>query len=77
MGVAYKRRYLTPILYNVQYSEVILIQGTKAIELNDFEQYLSELKKRIAKTAVKQKGAIKAARERKGTVKKVSAGKPS
>jgi TIR domain len=77
MGVAYKRRYLTPILYNVQYSEVILIQGIKAIELNDFEQYLSELKKRIAKTAVKQKGAIKAARERKGTVKKVSAGKPS
>jgi hypothetical protein len=51
-----KRRYLTPILNNVQYSEVALIQGIKAIELNDFDQYLSELRKRVAKASGKKKG---------------------
>jgi hypothetical protein len=57
IGAAYiKRKYLTPILNNVQYNEVILIQGLKALELNDFDQYLSELKKRIAKAAGKKRG---------------------
>lgn len=70
IGVAdTKRRYLTPILNNVQYSEATLMQGIKAIELNDFDQYLSELKKRVAKAAVKNKGASKAAGKRKRTVR--------
>ncbi len=68
IGVAYsKRKYLTPILDNVQYNKVTLIQGIKAIELNDFEQYLDELKKRVAKAAVKKKR----------TTRKKLAGKPS
>lgn len=54
-----KRRYLTPILNNVQYNEVALIQGIKAIELNDFDQYLSELRKRIIKAARKKSGVSK------------------
>jgi TIR domain len=56
IGAAFsKRRYLTPILNNVKYSEMVLIQNIKAVELNDFEQYLSELKKRISKWARKQR----------------------
>ena len=55
-----KRRYLTPILNNVQYNEVTLIQGIKAIELNDFDQYLSELRKRVAKVGGEKGAAGKA-----------------
>jgi hypothetical protein len=42
-----RRRYLTPILNNVPYESVQLLQGMKAIDLNDFSQYLSELKNRM------------------------------
>lgn len=70
-----KRRYLTPILNNVQYSEVALIQGIKTIELNDFDQYLSELRKRVAKTAGKKRGVNKRTVKKKKTSKKKSAGK--
>ena len=59
MGVAYKRRYLTPILNNVQYNEATLIQGIKAVELNDFDQYLSELTKRVTKASEKKKELLK------------------
>ena len=56
IGVAYsKRKHLTPILNNVNYTEVSLLQGIKAIELNNFGQYLTELKKRIKKRTSKQK----------------------
>lgn len=56
IGVAYsKRKHLTPILNNVNYTEVSLLQGIKAIELNNFSQYLTELKKRIKKKTSKQK----------------------
>jgi hypothetical protein len=61
----FKRRYLTPILNNVQYNEVSLIQGIKAVELNDFDQYVGELRKRVAKAAVKEKRNTK-----EGTVRK-------
>jgi hypothetical protein len=54
-----KRRYLTPILNNVQYNEVTLMHGIKAIELNDFDQYLGELRKRVARAAGKEKRNIK------------------
>lgn len=48
IGVAYTlRKHLTPILNNVNYTDVLLIQGTNAIELNDFNQYLTELKNRM------------------------------
>lgn len=66
-----KRRYLTPILNNVQYNSVILIQGLKAIELNDFDQYLIELKKRIAKAAGK-KATGKAAKKKRISKKKAA-----
>lgn len=50
IGTAYaKRKHLTPILNNVNYTEVSLLQGIKAIELNNFGQYLIELRKRISK----------------------------
>jgi hypothetical protein len=68
-----KNRYLTPILNNVQYTDVALIQGIKAIELNDFDQYLVELKKRAAKAAGKKRGASKAAAKKKSTARKRSA----
>lgn len=56
IGAAYaKRKHLTPILNNVNYINISLIQGIKAIELNDFGQYLTELKKRIKKKTKKQK----------------------
>ena len=56
IGVAYsKRKHLTPILNNVNYTEVSLLQGIKAIELNNFSQYLTELKKRIKKRTSKHK----------------------
>ncbi len=42
------QKHLTPILNNVKYSDVPLVQRAKAIELNDFNQYLAELKNRIA-----------------------------
>lgn len=49
VGVAYSlQKHLTPILNNVKYSDVTVIQRVKAIELNDFNQYLAELKNRIA-----------------------------
>jgi hypothetical protein len=67
-----KRRYLTPILNNVQYTEIVLIQGIKAVELNDFDQYLTELKKR----AGKKKGGGKAAGKKKGVTRKKAAKKP-
>ncbi len=70
-----KRRYLTPILNNVQHTDIALIQGIKAIELNDFDQYLSELKKRAAKAAGKKRGAGKAAAKKKRATKKRSAWK--
>jgi hypothetical protein len=70
-----KRRYLTPILNNVQYSDIALIQGIKATELNDFDQYLSELKKRAAKPAAKKKGAGKKAAKKKKVASKKSASK--
>jgi hypothetical protein len=54
-----KHRYLTPILNNVQYNEVALIQGIKAIELNDFDQYLNDLRKRLTKAAGKIRGVSK------------------
>ena len=55
IGVAYsKRKHLTPILNNVNYTDVALLQGIKAIELNNFGQYLSELKKRMSKKAKKK-----------------------
>lgn len=56
IGAAYaKRKHLTPILNNVNYNNIQLIQGIKAIELNNFAQYLNELKKRIKKGVKKQK----------------------
>ena len=57
IGVASaKRKHLTPILYSVNYTNVPLLQGIKAIELNNFDQYLTELKKRIKKKTIsKQK----------------------
>jgi hypothetical protein len=55
IGAAYaKRKHLTPILNNVNYTDVLLIQGIKAIELNNFSQYLTELKKRIKKKKAKK-----------------------
>jgi hypothetical protein len=73
MGVADgKGRYLTPILNNVQYAEMELIQGIKAIELNDFDQYLSELKNRVTKAAGKKRGTGKAAGNKRRTAKKKS-----
>lgn len=54
IGAAYaKRKHLTPILNNVNYTDVLLIQGIKAIELNNFGQYLTELRKRMNKKAKK------------------------
>ncbi|MBC7909492.1 MAG: toll/interleukin-1 receptor domain-containing protein [Pyrinomonadaceae bacterium] len=50
-----KRKYLTPILNNVDYNSIPLIQGIKAIDLNDFGQYLTELRKRIKKRGQRQK----------------------
>ena len=48
IGASYaKRKHLTPILNNVSHSSVTLLQGIKAIELNNFSQYLTELKKRM------------------------------
>lgn len=44
-----KKRYLTPILNNVDHTTIQLLQGMKAIDLNDFNQYLTELKSRIKK----------------------------
>jgi hypothetical protein len=56
IGVAYaKRKHLTPILNNVNYTDMSLLQGIKAIELNNFSQYLTELKKRIKKKTSKRK----------------------
>lgn len=71
IGAAFsKGRYLTPILNNVQYNEVDLIQGIKAIELNDFDQYLSELSARAKPPAGKKKGAGKAASKKKKATRK-------
>jgi TIR domain len=50
-----KKRHLTPILNNVNYKDVQLIQGMKAIDLNNFGQYLTELKKRIKKWSERRK----------------------
>jgi len=73
IGVAYsKRKHLTPILNNVQYNEVVLIQGIKAIELNDFDRYLSELRKRVAKRNRKEMGADKAVAKKKWSSRKKS-----
>jgi hypothetical protein len=70
-----KRRYLTPILNNVQYNEVALIQGIKAVELNDFDQYLTELKRRSARTAGKKRATRKAGAKKKKAGRKRSARK--
>jgi hypothetical protein len=56
IGAAYaKRKHLTPILNGVNYTSVALLQGIKAIELNNFSQYLTELKKRLKKKTKKLK----------------------
>ena len=48
IGASYaKRKHLTPILNNVSHRRITLLQGIKAIELNNFSQYLTELKKRM------------------------------
>jgi TIR domain-containing protein len=70
-----KGRYLTPILNNVQYSDIALIQGIKATELNDFDQYLSDLKERADNTAAKKKGAGKKAAKKRKVAGKKSASK--
>lgn len=55
IGAAYaKRKRLIPILNNVNYTDVPLLQEIKAIELNNFDQYLIELKKRIKKKKTKR-----------------------
>ena len=52
IGASYaKRKHLTPILNNVSHSRITLLQGIKAIELNNFSQYLTELKKRMKRWA--------------------------
>lgn len=56
IGVASaKGRHLTPIMNNVPYQTVQLIQGRKAIDLNDFAQYLTELKTRIKRWRTKRR----------------------
>jgi hypothetical protein len=52
IGASYaKRKHLTPILNNVSHSSITLLQGIKAIELNDFSKYIAELKKRMKRRA--------------------------
>jgi hypothetical protein len=56
IGVAYsKRKHLTPILNNVNYTDVTLLPGIKAIELNNFDQYLIELRKRMSEKPKKNR----------------------
>jgi hypothetical protein len=51
-----KRKHLTAILNNVNYKKLpSSLSGKKHIELNDFDQYLTELKKRIMKRMEKRK----------------------
>ncbi len=45
-----KRRRLVPVVYHVAFSEIpAIIQMTKAYLLNDFDQYLDDLRLRLAK----------------------------
>lgn len=70
IGAAFaKRRHLTPILNNVQYTDVALIQGISAIELNDFDRYLSELGRRITRAAGRRQRGVKAAAKKKSSKK--------
>ncbi len=47
VGGQHKR--VTPILNNVPYDAIVPLRGGKAIDLNDFDRFLSELDKRIRK----------------------------
>jgi hypothetical protein len=50
IGVASaKRKILIPILNNVDHTSIQLLQGMKAVDLNNFSQYLTELKGRVKK----------------------------
>ena len=40
------KKYITPLLNNVDHDAMAPLQGLKAYELNQFEKYLTELKKR-------------------------------
>jgi hypothetical protein len=48
-------RHFTPVMNNVSNQSVQVIQGIKTIDLNDFTQYLTELKARIKKWREKRR----------------------
>jgi TIR domain len=48
IGAAWgQHKRVTPILNNVPYDAIVPLRGGKAIDLNDFDRFLSELGKRI------------------------------
>jgi TIR domain-containing protein len=47
MAVVLKKR-ITPLLNNVDYDAMAPLKGVKSYELNSFEKFVQELKKRIA-----------------------------
>jgi TIR domain len=50
-----RRKRVTPILYNLSPREMGPLQGIKAIRLNDFDDFLIELKGRIDKWLISEK----------------------
>jgi len=48
-GVLAQHKRVTPILNNVKPNEMAPMQGIKAIDLNKFDQFLAELKRRITR----------------------------
>jgi hypothetical protein len=49
-GLSKRRRRMIPILYHVAFSDIpVIMQLMKAYVLNDFDQYLDDLRNRLAK----------------------------
>jgi hypothetical protein len=48
-GVRAQHKRVTPILNNVRHNELAPVQDIKGIDLNKFEQFLAQLKRRLTK----------------------------
>jgi len=46
-AVLVQHKRLTPILNHTKPDDIVLLKGVAAIQLNDFEQFLTQLKKRF------------------------------
>jgi hypothetical protein len=54
-GVRAQHKRVTPILNNVKPQQMALVQDIKSVDLNSFEQFLAQLKRRISQREQRRK----------------------